>query len=149
MEYARTDVYQFQVALTSRLMRWAEVSVVGGLIATLLGDRFWQGLGLQSAAWGFIDGIIAWIGGRGAMKRAAQPEQHTAVQQAEERGKLRRVLWINTGLDVLYITGGWLLARTRGRQDAFARGTGWGIVLQGGFLFIFDLLHALHLSPKR
>lgn len=149
MEFARTDIYQFQMGLTSRLMAWAEASVVGGLLLALLGDRFWQGFGIQSAGWGFIDGVIAWVGGRGAAEKASQPEQHTAARQAEERGKLRRILWINTGLDVVYVLGGLLLARTRGCKDGFARGTGWGIAAQGGFLFIFDLLHALHLSRKQ
>ena len=40
------------------------------------------------------------------------------------------------------MAGGLLLVSTRGQSDPFAAGTGWGIVLQGGFLFIFDLLHA-------
>lgn len=145
MEPTCTDVFQFQASLSSRLMAWAEGSVVAGLIAALLGDRFWQGFGIQSAAWGLIDGIIGWIGVRSAEQKASLPELHTAARQAEERDKLRRVLWINTGLDVVYVLGGLLLARTRGREDAFARGTGCGIATQGGFLLGFDLLHALHL----
>ncbi len=145
MQQTHTDTFQFQAALSSRLMAWAEGSVVIGLIAALLGDRFWRGFGIQSAAWGLIDGAIAWIGARGAEEKASQRENHTAARQAEEREKLRRVLWINTGLDVIYVLGGLILVRTRGRKDAFARGTGWGIVAQSAFLLGFDLLHALHL----
>ena len=59
-----------------------------------------------------------------------------------EAGGLRRLLWINAGLDVLYVAGGLLLAFTLGRRSPFAAGSGWGIVLQGAFLFGFDLLHA-------
>ena len=36
-----------------------------------------------------------------------------------------------------------LLALTLGVDSPFWRGNGWGIVVQGGFLFFFDLLHAL------
>ncbi|MBN1923080.1 MAG: hypothetical protein JW892_17675 [Anaerolineae bacterium] len=149
MQAARTDVYQFQAALSSRLMAWAAASVGGGLMGILLNSRSWRGFGIQSAVWGLIDGVIGYIGARGAVEKASHPENHTATQQGEESAKLRRVLWVNTGLDVVYVLGGLVLARTQGCKDAFARGTGWGIVVQGGFLLGFDLFHALHLSGKR
>jgi len=41
-----------------------------------------------------------------------------------------------------------ILASTRGVENPFLAGTGWGVVVQGGFLFIFDLLHALAV-PRR
>ena len=52
---------------------------------------------------------------------------------------------VNTGLDVLYVLGGWRAMRGRGSADTRWRGRGLGIVLQGGFLFFFDLLNALAL----
>ena len=42
--------------------------------------------------------------------------------------------------------GGFIFARTKGAADEKLRGQGWGIVLQGLFLFKFDLIHAL-LAP--
>jgi hypothetical protein len=60
---------------------------------------------------------------------------------SEERS-LRRLLLINTGLDVLYVVGGAVLALTLGVGDPTWRGHGWGIVVQGAFLFVFDLFHA-------
>jgi hypothetical protein len=79
-------------------------------------------------------------------RKAASLDAHTPEQQAEARRALSRVLWINTGLDVGYVAGGVALATTKGRRGAnrhFWQGTGWGIVLQGGFLLLFDLIHAL------
>jgi hypothetical protein len=40
------------------------------------------------------------------------------------------------------------------RADAFWRGIGlqaigWGIIIQGGFLFLFDLYHALLLAEEQ
>ena len=58
----------------------------------------------------------------------------------EERN-LRRLLLINTGLDVLYVAGGVALALTLGASNPTWRGHGWGIVVQGAFLFAFDLIH--------
>ncbi len=40
------------------------------------------------------------------------------------------------------MAGGLTLVATLGATDPFAAGNGWGIVVQGGFLFVFDLLHA-------
>ncbi|MBE0669515.1 MAG: hypothetical protein IH588_02905 [Anaerolineales bacterium] len=54
---------------------------------------------------------------------------------------IRKVLWVNFGLDVLYILGGFWVIQSY--TELFWQGTGWGIVLQGTFLFFFDLIHAL------
>jgi hypothetical protein len=50
---------------------------------------------------------------------------------------------VNAGLDVLYVAGGTALALRRGQNDPYWRGVGQGIVLQGGFLLLFDLWHGL------
>ena len=97
--------------------------------------------GLQAVVWGAIDAGIAAFGLRGL---GAKLERTIDPPQADrEAARLRRILWINTALDVLYIAIGAAILLTLGRADPFARGSGWGIILQGGFLFFFDLLHAL------
>ncbi|MEP7292887.1 MAG: hypothetical protein ABI835_13980, partial [Chloroflexota bacterium] len=53
-----------------------------------------------------------------------------------EAHTLRRLLEVNTLLDLIYMFGGRSLIRHG------SRGTGWGIVIQGTFLFLFDLFHA-------
>jgi hypothetical protein len=141
-----TDSWQFQAALSRRLLAWSGLSVAAGAAMALLGDAFWRGLGTQCAGWGLVDAIIAGLGLRQTHQKAAQPASHLPEEQAEARRKLARVLWINTGLDVGYVAGGVVLAATKGRKGSksrFWRGSGLGIVLQGGFLLLFDLLHAL------
>jgi hypothetical protein len=87
-------------------------------------------VGQQAIGWGLIDALIALVAGRSSAKSFS--------------GKtLRRVLLINAGLDVLYMLGGFIFARTKGAADEKLRGQGWGIVLQGLFLFKFDLFHGL------
>ena len=134
-------IWDFQDALTRRLLLWSALSIAAGAILLLAGDAFWRGFGLQAVVWGAIDAGIALFGRRASQKRqaSAPPGADTTAREART---LRRLLWINTGLDVLYVAGGLLLVSTRGQTDPFAAGTGWGIVLQGGFLFVFDLLHA-------
>ena len=112
----------------------------------LSGIEFWQGFGLQAALWGFIEAAIAWIGFRGSRKRLHQP---VFLEDAlQETKKIRKILWVNTGVDVLYITAGIMMWLLPGRSDTFLAGTGAGIILQGTFLFLFDLFHAMNVPEE-
>jgi hypothetical protein len=116
--------------IAQRLLLWGAISTGGGVILQLSRRPFWIGFGQQAIGWGLIDALIALIAGRSAARSI--------------NGRtLRRILLINAGLDVLYMLGGFLFARTKGAADDKLRGQGWGIVLQGLFLFKFDLIHAL------
>ena len=55
-------------------------------------------------------------------------------------GDLKTVLLINAGLDVAYMLGGIYLLT---RPEATWRGSGVAVLIQGGFLLAFDLIHAL------
>ncbi len=79
-------------------------------------------------------------------RRRAEPDALSPAVVAKEQRNLQRLLWINTGLDVLYILGGLKLVQTKGAGDARWRGRGWGIVVQGGFLFFFDAFQAMALT---
>jgi len=140
-------IWDFQDTLSRRLLLWSTLSVAAGVILMLTGGEFWRGFGLQALVWGLIDGAIAGLGRRSAARRRIRGP-HTADALTREAANMRRILWINTGLDVLYVTGGLLLAYTSAARNPFAAGNGWGIVLQGGFLFFFDLFHALAVPRK-
>lgn len=135
-------IWDFQAALTRRLLLWSVLSIAAGVLLLLFGDLFWRGFGLQAAVWGIIDAGIA-VFGQFSSTRRRRREGSDSGALAREARNLRRLLWLNTGLDVLYVAGGFALAYTLGAADEFARGSGWGIVLQGSFLFFLDLLHAL------
>jgi hypothetical protein len=109
----------------------------------LAGDAFWRGVAKQTSGWALINGLIARFGRRSSQARKAKladPLDPTIT--AQESRKLRRVLQVNAGLDVLYVAGGIALAVTKGKEDAEWRGQGLGIVSQGLFLFFFDLVMA-------
>lgn len=140
------DIWQYYRAITRRLLAWSMASVIAGIAFLFLGP-LWQGVGLEAIAWGAIDAGIALIGGWVTRCRRASLEDPSAPEVLfREACNLRRILLINTGLDVLYVAGGVALALTLGVDSLFWRGNGWGIVIQGGFLFFFDLLHALGVS---
>lgn len=140
-------IWDFNKMLTRRLLAWAAVSVLAGLGWLQREDDYWRGVGMQFAAWGAVDAVIALIGRRQTQRREKNPAEaaDTAVQ-AQEAANLRRLLGINTGLDVLYVLGGAWLARTRGAEDTQWRGHGHGIIVQGAFLFLFDLWHLWRLG---
>ncbi|MEV8274417.1 hypothetical protein [Microbacterium sp. NPDC077184] len=121
--------------LVRRLTRWGAASVlVGGVLAVSPRTR---AFGLQTLMWGAIDlGIAVFTG-----KRSSLPK----------KSALRRILLVNTALDVGYVaTGAHLAVRTPtfgGRLSAAdARGHGLAIIIQGAALFVFDLAAARRLS---
>ena len=132
-------LWRFQRRLTSLLLGWAAASMGVGLALWRSDDPLRRGVGEQYAGWGAVNAIIALIG------RRPPAEANSLVETAARKRTLSRLLWVNTGLDVLYVLGGWRVLRGRGAADARWRGRGLGIMLQGGFLFFFDLLHAVAL----
>jgi hypothetical protein len=143
------DIWQAQKHLTGRLQAWAGFSLLSGLALVLIAGLsprrpFLRGLGAQFIGWGAINAAIAAIGGRAAQARqAALPDPGDPLIQAGERRSLLRLLGINSLLDIGYVLGGGYLARAEAPER---RGHGLGVIIQGAFLFFFDLFHALRLA---
>lgn len=141
MTVAGAGIWSLNRRVTHRLMAWSGAGIATGLVALWAGTGFWRSFGAQCIGWGVVDGAIA-LGGQLAAERQ-QGAAGPAVETAQTR-QLRRLFWFNAGLDVLYIAGGVALSRASGKEDSARHGHGAGIVFQGEFLFIFDLVHALH-----
>lgn len=138
------DIWEFQQTLTRRLSIGAGISILLGLGMFLFRTPFWNGIAFQFIGWGLIDLLIAWGGAAGTRKRRARlTEEQAAAAAPQETRNLIRILWINTGLDVLYMLGGVLVAVFPGASNPLWLGTGIGILLQGAFLFFFDWFHAV------
>jgi len=145
--------WEFQARLARRLMAWGVASIAAGAVFILYKDKFWRGLGQQFFLWGLIDALIAWFGGRGSQQRlakfSADPAGLLAATQAgKDARRLQNLLAINTALDVLYVFGGAAVLRRRGAVDRYWRGAGLGIIIQGAFLYLFDLIHALLIARQ-
>ncbi|HUX50527.1 MAG TPA: hypothetical protein VMW73_06995 [Spirochaetia bacterium] len=133
-------VYRFQQELGVRLLGWSALSVISGLLLLATVHGFLEGFGLQAAIWGAIDGVIAIIGIRDAQRQAAMP--HGAKETEANRKRLFGILKINAIIDPFYITAGIIVAAIWGRNP-YVLGIGWGIIVQGMFLFAFDFVHTL------
>jgi hypothetical protein len=143
------DIWTFQRRLTTMLLGWAAASITYGLRLLRHDSQFRQGLGEQFAGWGAVNALIALFGWTSAARRQQLPGAVDPATQAAERHKIARLLWVNTALDVFYVAGGALAARTRGAADERWRGRGIGIMIQGGFLFFFDLINAVRAGQIR
>jgi len=124
------DVGGFQRRLSQRLAVWSAAGLAGGSALILWGGTLARGAGIQAAAWGAVEAGLAVAGLIGA--RRALPTERS----------LRLALWIHTGLDLACLAAALVLILLPGRDDAAWRGHGWGLLLQGAFLFFFHLIHA-------
>ena len=141
------NIWQYQQRVTNRLLKWAGISVVLGLLMRTR-SAFWQGIGGQFIAWGVINAMIGLIGEVTTRDRLAKMDNPGRLDiRQQESSKLERLLWINTGLDVIYMLFGVGLSRSQQGKPQRV-GTGWGIVMQGAFLFFFDLIHASNMPEE-
>ena len=111
--------------LTIGLIAWAFLSM-GAAVAGLYfpakaNTDCWRGFWFMNAIWGLIDGLIGWA---------------NLLTGPVEMEFLRKILMVNSGLDLAYITTGVILAT---RQKPLLKGFGWAVLIQGLFLLIFDL----------
>lgn len=108
-----------EARLTQVLGAWAAASLAAG--ALLAVPERTRGFGRQTAAWGAVDGLIAYAGGRRRARTGPTGPR-----------RLRTVLLVNAGLDVGYLAAGGRLLRTRWRGDGLA------VLVQGAFLLVLD-----------
>lgn len=121
------------------LAGWGAASVGVGLAGRLASDdRRWQSFHLMTAGWGAVDLALA-IGGMWGLDPATAAALGPAESLAEQLF-IERALLFNAGLDVGWLgLGAWLWERGLRKADARLEGFGQAIVIQGGFLLVFDL----------
>ena len=142
------DIWERHETVAQQLLWWSALSISVGVALLVPTHAFARGCGLQAIVWGLVDAAIAWFGSRKTRsRRASLAHPDDPIIIASEARKLRNLLLFNAGLDVLYVLGGWLW--TQKAESEFARGNAWGVILQGAFLFVFDLTHWLRLTAKR
>jgi hypothetical protein len=132
---------QVRSTLTRALVAWSVASAaVAGLVLVGRPTERATGFARQTLAWGAVDLAIAGL--------SARPRDPVVDEQAEATA-LRRLLLLNGALDLGYVTAGvllWRAGRVRGRDS---RGDGAGVVVQGAFLFVLDVVCAARLRTTR
>ena len=94
----------------------------------------------MNAGWGAVNLVIAGLGYWASAK--ADPGSFDLAASVNEQHKIQKILLLNTGLDVGYMLGGaYLIERSKNTTNKPERLEGFGksILLQGAFLFVFDI----------
>jgi hypothetical protein len=106
-----------------------------------------KGFHQMQIGWNVVNLGIAGLGYFSALK--TDPASFDLYQSIQEQHKLQKILLFNAGLDVGYVLGGAYLLERGQRVVNNAerlRGFGRSIMLQGGFLLVFDLAQFAVLS---
>ena len=140
------DPWRHAARVSAQLGWWALASVLVGAALLLTPERAFGTLapvafafGLQCLIWGAIDGVIASIGARDLRRRRAAGEPQDVAATRTFGRRLRRLLRLNAGLDVVYVAVGLALLTLWRTPEGL--GHGLGVVVQGGFLLVFDAWH--------
>jgi len=129
-----------------QLAGWALASVAAGALLLLVAGAAAEGtaatlwaMAIQFIVWGAIDGGIAAFGEGDRRRRVARGEADDAGATAAFGARLRRLLRINAGLDVVYLLVGVALLLAWRTPEGL--GHGLGVLIQGGFLLVLDAWH--------
>ena len=122
------------------LLGWSVLNLVAGSLGAALfrlrsRKVFWG----ANAAWNLVNLAIATAG---LLSARAHPLGSLAgIALAREIVVFQGILLVNVGLDVGYVaTGVVTYFWGRERSEPWRRGVGSALILQGGFLFVFDVI---------
>jgi hypothetical protein len=115
------------------LLIWGGFSILVGVFGLFSPSNLIKGILLQAFFWGSIDAIL----GLGSI----------LFKKEFDLEKIKKILLINTYLDIGYIIIGIILI-VFFINNEFLIGNGIGVIIQGAFLFIVDLIHYLNIKKS-
>lgn len=117
---------------------WALVNVVSSPIMASRVTGSTKYFHQMNGYWNSVNLLIAGFGYYSSVK--AKSEGLSLSETMKQQQNIEKILLLNTGLDVAYMTAGMFL-NERGKNNSSDRLQGFGksLILQGGFLFVFDL----------
>lgn len=122
---------------------WAVANIASGLVmrsnTTGVDSRFWE----MNAIW---NGVNLAIAGFGYFTAAKLGTDGSAFELYQEQMGMDKMLLFNAGLDLGYIAAGaWMMERSKNvsKDPDLWKGYGKSIMLQGAFLFAFDVAMVL------
>lgn len=127
------------------LAGWSVANIVGSGIATNTRNKEHRYFHQMNVMWGSINLAIAGLGYWGAGREKI--DNPTLADVLKHQHKIEKTYLINAGLDVLYVGSGLLMNKTSKNQKNPEQFKGYGnsIMLQGGFLLLYDaIIYAIH-----
>lgn len=118
---------------------WALVNITGGLVMREqtqgISHKFWEG----NVLWNTVNLGLA---GASLIANRKIDAPSTIGEYLKIEQTLQKTFLFNAGLDLAYMASGWAMTekgkRLEGEKAEQFRGYGNALILQGGFLFLFD-----------
>jgi hypothetical protein len=127
------------------LAGWSAANIVASGIATDTRNREMRYFHQMNVMWGGINLAIAGLGYWGAGREKIDNPMLADVLKHQNR--IEKTYLINAGLDVVYVGAGLLMNKTSDNQKNPEKFKGYGnsIMLQGGFLLLYDaIIYTIH-----
>ena len=127
------------------LAGWSVVNIVGSGFATKTHNAEVRAFHQMNVMWGSINLALSGLGYFGASREKINNPVLADVLKHQNR--IEKTYLINLGLDVVYIGSGLLMNKTSDNQKNPAKFKGYGnsIMVQGGFLLLYDaLIYSIH-----
>ena len=127
------------------LAGWSVANIVVSGIATNTRNKEMRYFHQMNVMWGGINLAIAGLGYWGAGREKIN--NPTLADVLKHQNRIEKTYLINAGLDVVYIGSGLLMNQLSDNQKNPAKFKGYGnsIMLQGGFLLVYDaIIYAIH-----
>lgn len=122
---------RFERRAMTTLLVWGAANTAAGT-ALLFTD--WNDAGLMTLSWGAINAGIAFLAISG--QERLNPESPGLVEFLRREQGFQRIVAVNAGLNVSYITAGLLMGQYGNRSRTRQFGT--AVAVQGAFLLAFD-----------
>ncbi|MEQ8523590.1 hypothetical protein [Gracilimonas sp.] len=138
--------YDLQKKGMIALGSWAALNIFSGSAGYFLSEKSTKYFHQMNAGWNLVNAGIAGF----ALYNISQIDASSLSysQSVIELQKLDKILLLNTGLDIGYMaTGAWLWERGLRKKSERLEGYGKALLVQGGFLFAFDIILYLLHSP--
>ncbi len=124
---------------------WSAANIIVSGIATNTRNKEMRYFHQMNVMWGGINLAFAGLGYWGAGKEKINDPTLASVLKHQNR--IEKTYLINAGLDVVYIGAGLLMNKKSDNQKSPEKFKGYGnsIMLQGGFLLLYDaIIYSIH-----
>jgi hypothetical protein len=135
------------------LLAWGTLNVAAGSLLSLLSrDKYWKHFWLQCVGWGGVDALLAGFSRRSYRRKLARLAGNTSGRTEtwlKEAKTIFLVLAVNVCLDLGYMLAGeWFRRKGHASGKPDQAGMGFGFIMQGLFLFLFDAWLSLEIKRR-